>query len=255
MVVVRTNHQSRYIPETVRRGTLAVSPREALTHAMIDWVQWRNNVSRWGLLRSGYMRIMVWLKRWFTLCRVHVREQHPVARPHNQMPGIAVRQASLSELLRAARDPALDLHPVAVAAALRRGDICVGAFDQESNPERLVGYTWRSFTTAPHADGLWVVIERPNRYGYKAFTHPDFRGRHLQDFVAYHTDALCLERGFRYALSIIETHNFPSIASDMRRGNRVVGWAGYIKLFGRVFPFRSRGARRHTFRFVKPRSP
>lgn len=88
-----------------------------------------------------------------------------------------------------------------------------------------------------------------------SFTHPHFRGRHLQDLVAYEIDALCINRGYPYALAIIETHNFASIASNRRRGGRVVGWAGYVKLFGRVFPFRSRGAPRHTFRFVTPGYP
>ena len=149
----------------------------------------------------------------------------------------------------------MELDPVRIDAALRRGDLCVAAFDHSHDPasdhERLVSYTWRSFTTAPHVDGLWVTFERPHRYGYKGFTHPDYRGRHLQDLVTYETDALCIERGFRYGLTIIETHNFASIASNRRRGGRVVGWAGYFKLLGHVLPFRSRGARRHTFRFVK----
>lgn len=164
---------------------------------MIDLVEWRRDVSRWGLLRSFYIRAMNLLKPRFTMFVVNVREQH--------------------------RD--------------------------------LRSYTWRSFTTAPHVDGLWVAFERPVRYGYKAFTHPDYRGRHLQDLVSYHTDALSLDRGFRDALSIIEAHNFASIASDKRRGNRIVGWAGYIKAFGPVFPFRSPGARRYTFRFVKDHFP
>ena len=218
---------------------------------MIDLAQWRSDVSRWGLPRSAYIRTMNSLKPWLTLFVVNVREQHSVERSNDGVPGISVRAANQAELVWAARDPEMGLNPVTIDAALRRGDICVGAFDRQTNPERLVSYTWRSFTTAPHVDGLWVAIERPVRYGYKAFTHPDYRGRHLQDLVSYYTDALCLDRGFRYALSIIETHNFASIASDKRRGNRVVGWAGYIKALGHVFPFRSPGARRHTFRFVK----
>jgi hypothetical protein len=222
---------------------------------MIDRVQWHNDLSRWGLPRAVYIRTMVLLKPWFTLCGVYVREHDPAARSHAPAPGISVRAATRAELLRAAQDPIMELDPATVDAALRRGDICVAAFDSTrehvSDPERLVSYAWRSFTTAPHVEGLWVTFERPHRYGYKSLTLPDYRGRHLQDLVSYYTDALCLERGFRYGLAIIETHNFASIASNLRRGSRVVGWAGYVKLFGRVFPFRSSGARRHTFRFVK----
>jgi hypothetical protein len=222
---------------------------------MIDQLQWGNDVSRWGLLCAGYIRTMVLLKPWFTLCAVCVREQDPAARSEAQPTGISVRLADRAELLRAAQDPVMELDPVRIEAALRRGDICVGAFDQAVIPEWLVSYTWRSFTTAPHVDGLWVTFERPHRYGYKGFTHPDYRGRHLPDLVAYETDALCVKRGFRYGLAIIETHNFASIASNQRRDGRIVGWSGYFKVLGRVFPFRSHGARRHSFRFVKFSSP
>lgn len=217
----------------------------------MDRIQWRNDVSRWGLVRSVYNRTMAWLKPWLTLCVVHVREQDAATRPDVDAPDIAVRVARRAELARAARDPVMELDLAAVDSALQRGDLCVAAFDRNSDPERLVAYVWRSFTTAPHVDGLWVTFERPYRYGYKALTHPDYRGRHLSDHVSRHTDALCVQRGYRYALSIIETHNFASIASDRRRGNRVVGRVGYVRLFGRIFPFHSPGARRHTFRFVR----
>ena len=141
----------------------------------------------------------------------------------------------------------MGLQPSDVEAALSRGDICAAAFRND----RMVAYTWRSFSTAPHVDGLWVEFERPYRYGYKMFTHPDCRGQHLQEAIGGLTDAMCIERGYTRSISFVETHNYPSVATDLRRGNRRVGWAGYLKLFGWVFPFRSPGARRHTFRFVR----
>lgn len=54
------------------------------------------------------------------------------------------------ELLRAADDPELQLHPDFVRGALARGDFAFGAFEGD----RLVGYTWRTFTAAPYFDGL-----------------------------------------------------------------------------------------------------
>ena len=67
-----------------------------------------------------------------------------------------------------------------VDASLDRGNICAAAFDRD----RMVAYVWRSFSTAPHTDGLWVTFERPYRYGYKAFTAPAYRGQHLQDALS-----------------------------------------------------------------------
>jgi hypothetical protein len=41
----------------------------------------------------------------------------------------------------------------------------------------------------------------------------------------------------------------------MRVGNRVVGYAGYIHLFGKLFSVRTAGAKKHGIRFFTPRSP
>jgi hypothetical protein len=38
----------------------------------------------------------------------------------------------------------------------------------------------------------------------------------------------------------------------MRAGNRVVGYAGYIYLFGKLFSFRTPGSKKHGFRFFTP---
>lgn len=186
------------------------------------------------------------LKPWLTLCRVHVRILNP---DHDAAPAaeaIRVALATRDELMRAADDPQMGLRGASIDAALARGDICAATFVND----RMVSYVWRSFSTAPHVDGLWVEFERPYRYSYKAFTLPDYRGQHLQDDTVRLTDAMCVERGYPYAIGFVETHNFASLRADTRHGNQHIGWAGYIKLFGRVYPFRSPGARRHTFRFV-----
>jgi hypothetical protein len=211
---------------------------------MPDIEQWRRDWQRWGPLPFFHIRLMVAVKPWFTLCRVHVRE-HRTEAP--AAVDCVVRIATRTELMSAAGDPAMSLRPESIDAALSRGDICVAAFDGN----RIVAYVWRSFSTAPHIEGLWVRFDRPYRYGYKALTLPEFRGRHLQDALALSTDALCNERGFTKGVGIVESHNYPSVRSDLRRGNRLAGWAGYFSLFGKVYPFRSPGARKHTFRFVR----
>jgi hypothetical protein len=137
-----------------------------------------------------------------------------------------------------------------VAAALARGDVCAAVFEGD----RIVAYTWVSFCRAPHVDGIWVEFRKPYRYGYKAFVRPDCRGQRLSPSLALFSDALCIERGFSRTVAFVETHNYASIKSSWRQeGREFVGFAGYLKLFGRVFPFRTKGARQVTFRFVSPR--
>jgi len=216
---------------------------------MPDLEQWQSDIDRWGAVRFVHIRVMHLIKPWLTLCRIHVRTLSASARVPDLPPGYAVRIATADDLLEAARDPVMDLRPASINAALERGDFCAAAFDRD----RMVAYVWRSFSTAPHVDGLWVTFERPYRYGYKAFTRAEYRGMHLQDALSFLTEAPCIERGYPLAVAFVETHNYPSIAQDVRRGNRVVGWAGYFNLFGRVYPFRTPGARKHTFQFVRTR--
>lgn len=213
----------------------------------MDLDQWRSDIGRWGFLRALHIRVMSSLKRWLTVCRIHTRPLDRTTGMPDLAEGCSVRIATRDELVRAALDPVMGLRTASIDAALDRGDICAAVFDRD----RMVAYVWRSFSTAPHADGLWVTFERPYRYGYKAFTRPEYRGQHLQDALSFLTERLGVERGYTEGLSFVETHNYASVAQDLRRGNRVVGWAGYIKLFGRVYPFRTPGARRHTFRFVR----
>ena len=58
-----------------------------------------------------------------------------------------------------------------VRAALARGDVAFGAFDGD----QLIAYVWRPFGAAPDADGLWVKVDPPHHYAYKAFTLPAYR--------------------------------------------------------------------------------
>ena len=214
---------------------------------MVDYSHWRRDFNRWGAARFVHIRIMSLLKPWLTLFRLNTRRLAPVPLPTELPATYWVRIVTRDELVTAAGDPVMELGPAEFDDALARGDICAGVFDGD----RLIAYIWRSFSAAPHRDGLWATFERPYRYGYKGFTHPDYRGQRLQDPVSHLTNALCIERGYPLAISLIESHNYASIVGSARRGNTEVGWAGYFKLFGRVYPFRSPGAKRHTFNFVR----
>ena len=113
----------------------------------------------------------------------------------------------------------------------------------------MVAYVWRSYSGAPHQDGLWVAFDKPYRYGYKAYTLPDYRGRHLLDNTL--TDPICLSRGYTHGVSFVETHNYSSHINNQRIGNQPVGFAGYIKLAGHSYPFRTPAVKKIGFRFYR----
>lgn len=208
---------------------------------------WHSDVKRWGVIGRVHILLMDKLRRWLIIFGVYVRPIHADAPVPKAPDGLLVRAAHEEELRQAAKDPELDLSEDFVNAALARGDLCTAAFDGA----RIVAYIWRSFATAPHVDGLWVRFGPGYRYGYKLFTLPAYRGRHLPACMATYLDRYSVERGVTRTIGSIETHNYPSIASELRRGSHRVGWAGYFKLFGRTYPFRTPGAKRSGFALFK----
>lgn len=151
-------------------------------------------------------------------------------------------------LLPHCADAGLQLTESHVRAAYGRGDLCVAAFDGDC----LVGYQWLAFGPTPHIDGVWVDFNTSVRYGYKQFVRPEYRGRHIAAGLSTHFDRTCMQRGCLRAVSFIDLDNEASWRAASRLGNRTVGYAGYVSLFGLFLAFRTAGARVCGFRFYAP---
>ena len=195
------------------------------------------DVRRWGWKRSLLIRVISMLRLYSGLhiYRINVR---PLAGqlPEAYLPsGIAVRIVPPDELLKAAGDPNLDLSIDFVREALARGDLAFGAFAGD----RLVGYTWRTFTAAPDRDGLWARVSHPYQYSYKAFTRPSYRRKRIHVAITSRADAYLLGRGYRFEVGYTEIDNFAAIGVADFLGRRRVGYAGYVKWFGHSIPFRT----------------
>ena len=214
--------------------------------ARIDKI--KNSLNHWGLLKTLHSGLMRFLCPWLTLCRIHVRPLQATAVEDELPDGVSIRRATRNDLLLAVEEMPNELSLDFINDALDRGDFCAGAFDGP----HMVSFVWRSFSTAPHLDGLWVAFEKPYRYGYKAYTRPEYRGRHLIKSVTEYTDKLCIERGFTRGIGFVKTDNFASLAAEKKhKGYKGVGFAGYVKVFGKVYPFRSPGAKKSTFQFYR----
>lgn len=155
-----------------------------------------------------------------------------------------MKLASREDMLAAVPDFPDQLNEEEIHRVFDQGDVCLGAFDGD----RLVAFTFRCYSKAQHEPGIYIHVNKPYRYGYKAFTHPEYRGQRL--FDASIADPICRSKGFNQSLGFIETHNYSSMKRSRRNGNRIVGMAGYFKLFGKVFAFRSSGAKQFGFAFV-----
>ncbi len=219
---------------------------ERLKTHFADWSSDSHGRIR-ALVEHGWAGFMRRLRPWFVLCRIHVRSTAVAAPDEQMLSRYPVRQASRDELLRAAEDMPQQLSIAFIDAALARGDFCVAAFDGD----RMIAFGWVAFARAPNVPGLAVVVAPPYRYGYKIFTHPDYRGQRIINAVQRVRDRLSLAQGRTMGVAFVESHNFAYIRAERRIGSELVGFAGYLHLFGRYWPFRSPGVLRHNFRFTR----
>ncbi|MEM1436363.1 MAG: hypothetical protein AAGG11_20100 [Pseudomonadota bacterium] len=90
------------------------------------------------------------------------------------------------------------------------------------------------------------------RYGFKALTLPEHRGRHLQSPISLQSDQTCIDRGCSHGASYIETHNFPSRTGDLRRGASVVGYIIWIGKGSWRWCYTSPGAQRFGVELYDP---
>lgn len=205
---------------------------------------------RWGWPRTIFAQVMKLAGRYLGIHIVRVRGRHTTceASAPIRIPGLELRQIEADELMRSTEDPKIDLDRNFVEAAIERGDIAFGAFEGSL----LVGHHWRSTTGAPHTDELWVRVRRPHCYSYKSFTRREYRGNHILPALILYADWEMLQRGYSHRVGYIDIRNYASLAMGKHLHSYTVGYAGYVKWFGRHFTFRSRAVAETGFEFFEP---
>jgi hypothetical protein len=212
------------------------------------------DASRAGWIQAFLARVAAHLEKALGLWiyRVNVRQLgsgKPGPHPDRLPEGITcVRALTEADLLEGTKDDDLDLEPAFIRSALSRGDLSWGAFESE----KLVGYTWRSPAMAPFRDGLWIRIGHPLHYVYKSYTRTTHRGKGIHIAITRVADQHMLELGRPAEVGFIDIANLQSLAAARSLGRRKVGWAGYMKLFGRCFTFRTPGVAATRSEFFVP---
>jgi len=210
----------------------------------------RTFARRWGWPGTVYHLLMRGAGKYLGIHVVVVRTRFTTIEISNpcDLPEIEYRQLDSDAMERAIDDPNLDLDRKFVQAAAERGDLGFGAFDES----QLVSYVWRSTTSAPHTDDLWVRVDQPYCYSYKSFTRTDYRGNHIAPALILYSDQEMLKLGHTHRVGFIAATNFASLALGVRMGSQVIGHAGYLHWFGRYFFFRSRQVIDIGFEFFEP---
>jgi len=207
--------------------------------------EFKRTADRWGLFRSLWAALMNRISPWIMLCQVQTRRNAAREDTSVSAGSLRIGLATRDDLNRAVADMPEQLDADFVESALARGDICAAAFDDS----RMVSFQWASFTTARVNDRLSVKFTEPFRYGYKGFTDSAYRGRRIAREVMLFCDSECLACGYTHTIVYVETHNYASRANLKRLGNRCVGYAGFITVGSRCYPFRTPGVKRRGFGF------
>lgn len=197
--------------------------------------------AHWGLRRAWYMLLMRGLEKvlGFNLAVVHSRPLYADLQDADIAEGYEIRRLTDADYARLPNYPRLNTTAEFIQNTRASGGFCMGAFAGEE----LVAYVWRAFLDAPAEDGFRLRMAPHLRYGFKALTLKEHRGRHLQSPISLLSDAACIELGCTLGASYVRTHNFASRTSDMRRGCKPVGWLVWINKAGRRWCYSSKGAR------------
>ena len=218
---------------------------------VLNMRQLQLDAHRFGWGASIFARVAGFLQKFLRIhiCAIRLRPLALSSGQRNPPPeGYLLATLDRSGLMAASENPAMRISPGFIQSALDRGDTAFGALHEG----QVIAYVWRTMTRAPHVDGLWVRVSKPFRYGYKAFTHPDHRGKHLNPAIALFTDAHGLAQGYTHDIGFVALHNLASLATGKYKGFATLGYAGYVNWFGRKFTFRTPRVKEAGFEFFEP---
>lgn len=211
----------------------------------------------WGWRRALYWQLMHALARGtgFHIHYVHVGADRPDLRYRERPqvpPGYSTRLGQREDFLPfVGRLPSLDRE--FVDEAFSSGDQCSVTFHRGE----LVSFCFATRTRARVTEQLEVRVPEGFRYVYKSWTHPDHRRRNLSRMGAFVRNATGGVPFEERTISYVETHNYAVLLRNRHPSDRSIqfGYAGWLTLFGRQVPFRTRKAGWIGFEFSRKGQP
>jgi len=210
---------------------------------------------RWGPVKCFYTLLLRICRKFLTfnissiVCRPLVRTNTNTSNPE----GCQFSILSEQELLNFSHDSALQLVDTNIKDDYTQGQVCTGA----TLDGKLVAYDWCACSATLHdrKHDIWIDFNADAGYGRNSFTLPAYRGKHIMPSLWAFSDNYYLDKGKTIGIGFVDVDNYSSLHANMRGGYPVVGYAGFIHLFGKLFSFRTAGAKKFGFRFFTPRSP
>jgi len=191
------------------------------------------------LLRSTNRLILFRVLRLVTISKV---------KRHDPLPaGYLFKPIMPDDLAKLAQDKAYEINPVLLRESRQAGNSCFGIFDGS----RLANYLFIYTTPALMTDDLQITFGRNYAYLCATFTHPDYRGRHMNSIAAAFASGAYLDKGFKKLLAYVDANNFSSLKSLFRVGWVAVDTIYIVRIFGRYFIRSGAGSSAHEFRITQ----
>lgn len=205
-----------------------------------------------GLIRGLHAYLMLLLKRavGLNLFLVQLGDDRADIEMPQLEAGYTTRPVAPRELLPWADKPGYGLSREFLEQAQRQGARAVANFCGD----QLVGYGFVARQRAPVTDQVEVSVDDRLVYRYKAWTHPEHRRKHLSHARGRINKTLFPLKAGGRTVSYVETHNYASRLHRAGIHPQSVGHCGYLRLFGREFPFTMPGPKRAGFRLVRAAS-
>lgn len=165
-------------------------------------------------------------------------------------PAFTFRFLTAAEIKRYSADPIYELAPDCVRRATSSHHFCFAVLDGQ----RLASYSWYApgAIEAEHNVGVAMSFPANAAYMYKAFTHPDYRGRRLYGAgMALALKAL-EERGITKLVTTVHTNNFASLASCRRLGYEQIGRIWTLGRGHRRWAIKPQTAKKFGIQFCPP---
>jgi hypothetical protein len=144
------------------------------------------------------------------------------------------------------RGEPLQMDVAFVDGALRKGDVCYGAVEDD----RIISYGWYSIqpTAVTVLEGDMVLhFDSAYAYMYRGYTLPEHRGRRLHGIGMARALEAIVQGGARGLVSIVDARNFASLSSCYRLGYHPFGQIFCATVGGHPVTYATKGCEAYRF--------
>ena len=203
-----------------------------------------------GFLASLYCLFYLLINKFFffTLWKFFILDESSLQKEFlNYPPQMEGKLLKAKQMKAFSEDPINEISHAFYKRASANNDVC----HVVTRNNQLINYAWLSSKPTHMFGQYYIEFDNQYKFGYKAFTLIDFRGRKLNGIGTTNSTYSVIENGYKGMIVHIDAHNFSSLKSARSMGFKYVGAMAVFRYGVKYFSIRSIGCRRFKCRLVK----